>query len=171
MKILMYILGFLFLLVLLFFIRGLITPSIYYESKVTINKSAAEVWNVMSDESRISEWIEGIQSTEHISGPENQVGAVSKIYFDQGGKLETMQETITELQENKRIAMDFTMDFMDMEYSMDLTEENGKTLLLSKTKTVGNSFFAKAMISWMKGTMKKQEETNLAKLKEVVEQG
>ncbi len=169
MKYLKYILGIVLLLIILFFLRGLLTPSIYYESEIEINKPASEVWKIMSDESKLPEWIDGIKRTEHVSGPSNQVGAVSNIYFDQRGKEEVMQETIKEMVENQRIAMDFTMDFMNMEYSMDLKETNGKTQILSKTKTMGNGLFAKSMVSWMKGTMKNQEDTNLVKLKGLVE--
>ena len=80
-----------------------------------------------------------------------------------------MKETITELVPNQKMAMNFSMDFMDMDYEMILQDQGDKTAVTSKSITRGNGLFAKAMVSWMKGGMKKQEDKNMAKLKGIVE--
>ena len=169
MKYLKYLLIIIVLLAIIFFGKGFLTPVVSYESEVIVNKPVKETWAVMSDESRISEWLIGIKKMELISGTENTVGAVSKIYFEENGEEMIMEETITAIKPNEHIAMTFTMDFMNMDYEMFLTEEAGKTRILSKSETTGNGIMAKSILSFMTGTMKKQEETNLNNLKTVIE--
>ena len=80
-----------------------------------------------------------------------------------------MQETITAITPNEHMAMTFTMDFMDMDYEMHLTDEDGKTRIKSNSNTTGNGIMAKSILSFMKSAMKKQEDTNMNNLKTVIE--
>lgn len=151
-------------------VKGLLTPSVSYECEVRVNKPAGEAWAVMSDESKLSQWIEGYIRGELVSGTRNAVGAVSNIYVEENGEEMVMQETITGLEINKLMAMTFTMDFMDMDYEISFEEDNGKTIIRSKSVTRGNGIMAKIIISFMPDSMKKQEEKNLATLKRLIEE-
>ena len=148
MKYLKYILIGIILLVVVFFGRGLITSSIEYDGEVVINKPAKECWAVMSDASRISEWLPSIQKMELVSGEPQTVGAVSTIYVSENGNEMTMQETITEVVDNERMAMTYTMDFMNMVYEMNLKEVDGQTTITTHSVTEGNGLFPKAMVAW-----------------------
>lgn len=168
MKILKYLLLLILLLIVLFFAKGLLTPSVSYESQVVVDKSAKEAWAVMSDETNLPKWLDGFKKAELVSGTPNTVGAVSKIYIEEGGKEMVMQETITAAKPYELMAMDFTMDFMDMAYEMHLQEKDGKTTMTSKSTTTGNGLFAKSMVSFMGSVMKTQEDNNLNKLKDLI---
>lgn len=168
MKFLKYLLILLLLLVGFFFVKGLMTPSISYESKITVDKSAREAWNVMSDESKLPEWLSGFKSTELISGTKNTVGAKSKVTMEENGQVTEMTETIVKVIEDKLFAMNFTTDFMDMDYEMHFEEQGGKTVLTSKTTSYGNSLVAKSIIAFIKGSMKSIEDENMHKLKNVI---
>lgn len=170
MKYLKYLLGLIVLVAIIFFGKGLLTPSISYENEIVVNKSAAESWAVMSDESKLSQWIKEVKKIELVSGTANTVGAVSNVYVDEGGQEMVMKETITKLTPNELMAMTFTMDFMDMEYEMHMKEEGGKTTITSKSTTTGNGIFAKSMLSFMGGSMKAQEDNNLSNLKKLIEE-
>ncbi len=170
MKYVKYLLGFIVLLILVFFGRGLLTPSIYHESEIIVNKPVKESWAVMSDESKLPKWIKGFKKTELISGTANTVGAVSKIYVDDNGQEMVMEETIKEITLNELMAMKFTMDFMDMDYEIHMKENDGKTTIHSKSTTLGNGLFAKSMLSFMSGSMKSQEDENLQNLKKLIEE-
>ncbi len=169
MKILKYILIIIAVLLVLIIIKVLLTPRISYETQIKVDKPQSEAWAVMSDVTKAPEWIKGFKKSELISGTANTVGAVSNIYFDEGGKEMVMKETITKIEPDKMIAMNFSMDFMDMDYEMYLSEENGSTLIKTKTETKGNSFMARCIVAFMGGSMKKQEDINLNNLKEVIE--
>ncbi len=170
MKYLKYLLYLIIVLALIFFGKGLLTPSVSYESEIVVDKPAREAWAVLSDETKLPEWIEGFKRTELVSGTANTVGAVSKVYVEDNGQEMVMEETITALEPNERMAMTFTMDFMDMDYEILLKENDGKTTISSKSTTEGNGIFAKSLISFMPGAMKEQEEKNLSNLKKVIEE-
>ncbi len=170
MKFLKYLLAALLLLTILFFAKGLITPSISYENEVTVNKPAQEAWNVMSDEENLPKWIKGFKSTTLVSGTANTVGAVSNIVIEEGGKEMIMQETINKVKPNELLDMTFSMDFMDMDYLITFTEKDGKTTIKSTSTTKGNGLFAKSIVSFLTSTMKTQEDVNLAKLKQLIDE-
>ena len=86
MKFLKYTLIFVVVLVLLFFGKGLLTPTISYENEITVNKSAKEAWAVMNDETNLPKWIEGFKRVEPVSGTPNTVGAVSNVYVEDQGQ-------------------------------------------------------------------------------------
>lgn len=170
MKILKYLLALVLILVMLFFAMGFIKPSVEYDCEVRIEKPAMEVWAVMSDESKMSEWIKGYKSSELISGTPNTIGAVTKVNIEENGTEMSMEETITALVPNKRMAMDFTMDFMNMDYDLRLEDNGSYTIVKTKSKTVGNGMVAKSMISFMPSAMEAQEVENLNNLKRLVEE-
>ncbi|AXT50892.1 hypothetical protein D1818_08660 [Aquimarina sp. BL5] len=170
MKYLKYLLFLIIILALIFFGKGMLTPSVSYENEIVVSKPANESWAVMSDESNLPKWIEGFKRTELVSGMENTVGAVSKVYVEENGDEMMMEETITAVKPNEHMAMTFTMDFMDMDYEMLFKEKDGKTTISSKSTTMGNGIFAKSLISFMSGSMKEQEDKNLNNLKKIIEE-
>ena len=169
MKILKWFLILVALLALVFFGKGLLTSSVEYECEVSVDKPVEEVWAVMSDTSRSGEWIEGYLRTEPISGDHGTVGAVSNIFVDNNGQELSMEETIKELIPNEKIAMTFTMDFMDMDYAMSVSEEGEGSKITSYSKATGNGIFAKYMVAFMPSAMKKQENKNLGLLRDAIE--
>jgi len=169
MKIIKYLLIALAVIAVIFFGRGLLTPSVTYGSEVIVEKSAKEAWAVMSDESKISQWIQGYIKSELVSGEKNTVGAVSKIYVDDNGQEFVMQETITAVKPNELLAMTFSMDFMNMDYKMELEETGDGTKIRTTSTTTGNSLFAKSMVAFIQGSMKEQEDKNLNNLKRLID--
>jgi len=91
------------------------------------------------------------------------------VYIEEQGEEMIMKETVTAVKENEHLAMTFTMDFMDMDYDIYFKEQNGKTVITSKSTTTGNGVIAKSMISFMKGSMAAQEDENLMNLKNLIE--
>ena len=170
MKYLKYTLGLIALLGILFIAKGFITPSISYTSEVVVDKPMKEVWAVMNDESKTSQWIDGIKKQEHVSGEKGTIGAVTKYTFVENGQESIMLETIKALRPNEHIAMDFVMeDVMEMDYSMDTHVKDGKTHIKSSTTTRGIGVFMRSMVSFMQSTMQAQEDENLNNLKKLIE--
>ncbi|WP_422359710.1 SRPBCC family protein [Reichenbachiella sp.] len=169
MKYLKYLLYVVLALVVVFLGKGLMTPSIAYECEVTVNKPAAEAWAVMSDESRLAEWLEGYKNGELVSGEKNTVGAVSNIYVEENGEEMVMQETITAIEPNRLMAMTFTMDFMNMDYQITLEEKDGQTIVRTQSLVTGNGLMNQSVVSFFPSMMKEQEEKNLSNLKQLVE--
>ena len=170
MKILKYILGILALLALLFILIGLIKPELAYEYEIMVDKPVAESWAVSQDEEKMADWLPGYQKMVHVSGTPNAVGAVSDVYFINEGKEMVIRETITEIIPDESVSMTFTDDFMTMDYTLKMADENGITKISTNTTAVGNNFFSKSVMALMGGMIKAQEETNLANLKKTIEE-
>ena len=168
MKILKIVIGFLSLLLIIFVLLGFIVPRVSYSSEVTVDKPASEAWSVMSDEGKLSQWLMGYKRSELISGTPNTVGSVSNIYIDNQGQETVLKETVTELVPNKVMAMDFSMDPMDMDYRMTFEEQDNKTVIKSNTNVSGNGWFMRSMMALMKGGMKSQEDINMGQLQKLI---
>lgn len=169
MKYLKYLLYAILALVVIFFGKGLLTPSISYDCEVSVSKPAVEAWAVMSDESRLTEWLEGYKKGELVSGEKNTVGAVSNIYVEENGEEMVMQETITALEPNRLMTMAFTMDFMNMDYEIAVEEKEGGTIIRTKSVVTGNGLLNQSIVSFFSAAMKEQEEKNLNSLKVLIE--
>jgi len=170
MKILKYILGILALLILVFILIGVFKSEVAYDYEIMVDKPLAESWAVSQDEEKMADWLDGFQSIEHVSGTPNTVGAVSDVHFISEGQAMTIRETITEIVPNESVSMKFTSDFMDMDYTLRMTSIDGKTQISTNTSAVGNGMFSKSLMALMAGSIKAQEETNLANLKRTIEE-
>lgn len=169
MKILKWILGIIALLALLFLAAGFITPSISYDSEITVDKPIKEAWAVMSDETKISQWLKGITKVEHVSGEKGKVGCVTKYTFVENGQESIVVETIKEIKDDEYIVMDFTMEgAMTMDYRINYSENNGKTDIKSSTIVKGDGMFMRSIMSFMTSTMKAQEDENLTNLQKLI---
>lgn len=157
---------------LVFFIaKGFITPSITYGSEIIVDKPIAEVWGVMNDESKVSLWLEGMTKMEHIGGEKGKVGQVTQYTYNQDGQESIIVETMKSIKKEDHVAMDFVMeDVMTMDYRMDLSTKDGKTIVNSATTTKGIGMLMRSMISFMGGSMQKQEDLNMSRLKKVIEE-
>lgn len=171
MKFLKYLFAIVAVLALLFIGRGILTPSVNYDSEViTINKPVKEAWAVMNDPTNLPKWIKGFKRTELVSGTANTVGAVSHNYIEENGEEMMMTETITAIKPHEYLAMHFSMDMMEIDYEVFFKEKNGKTSMHSTSKTVGNGLLTKSLFSFMSTAMKTQEDENLNNLKKIIEE-
>lgn len=169
MKYLKYILGILGILIIGFFLLGLIKSEISYECEIMVDKPLAESWAVSQDEEKLADWLDGFQKVEHVSGTPGTVGAVADVYFITEGQEMVIRETITEIVPDESISMSFKSDFMVMDYILRMKPVDGKTKMSSSTTAMGQGMVSKSMMALMGGSIKKQEETNLARLKETIE--
>ncbi len=169
MKYLKYILGILAILVIGFFLLGLIKPELSYECEVMVDKPLSESWAVSQDTEKMSDWLDGFQKTEHVSGTPGTVGAVSDVYFITDGEEMTIRETITGIVPDESISMSFTSDFMDMDYKLTMKSIDGKTKISTNTTAIGNGVISKSIMALIGSSIKAQEETNLSSLKKTIE--
>lgn len=169
MKYLKYILGILAVLIIAFFLLGIISPEVSYDCEIIVDKPLGESWAVTQDEEKMPDWLEGFKSIEHVSGVPGTTGAVSDVYFITDGQEMTIRETITEIIPNESISMSFASDFMDMDYKLIMKFIDGKTKINSSTTAVGNGMFSRSVMALMGKSIKTQEETNLINLKKTIE--
>jgi len=169
MNYLLYIIGIIGTSVVGFFALGLIKRKIMYDCEIMVDKPIEEAGNVAQDEERMSEWLEGFKKIEHVSGTPKTVGNVSNIYFTSNGKEMVIKRTITAIKLFESMESLSETDFMNMEYIVKMIAIGNKTKISSSTTVKGNGIFAKSLMVFMGGSLKKQEETNLIKLKNTIE--
>jgi hypothetical protein len=134
-----------------------------------VDKPIAESGSVAQDEERMGEWLEGFKKIEHIRGTPKTVGNVSNVYFTYNGKEMVVKRTITAIKLFESMESLSETDFMNMEYRVQMTAIGEKTKISSSTTVKGNGMFARSLMVFMGGSLKKQEETNLVKLKNTIE--
>jgi hypothetical protein len=164
-----YTLGIALILIAIFLVIGFIKPGTSYNCEVMVAKSIEECGYVAQDEERMSEWLEGFKKIEHVSGTPKTGGNVSNVYFTINGKEMIVKRTITAIKLFESMESLSETDFMNMEYRVNMTAIGEKTKISSSTTVKGNGVFAKSLMVFMGGSLKKQEEMNLAKLKNTIE--
>lgn len=165
----LYVLGIISTLVIVFLLIGLIKPGLSYHCEIMVDKPIEESGYVAQDEERMSEWLEGFIKIEHVSGKPKTVGNVSNVYFEINGKKMVVKRTITAIKPFESMESLSETDFMNMKYSVNMTAIGGKTKISSSTTVKGNGLFAKSLMVFMGASLKKSEETNLARLKNTIE--
>jgi hypothetical protein len=165
-----YALGIIAILIIIFLLIGLIKPSTSYHCELIVDKPIEESGNVAQDEERMSEWLEGFKKIEHVRGTPKTVGNVSNVYFTANGKEMVVKRTITAIKLFESMESLSETDFMIMEFSVKMTAVGEKTKISSSTTVKGNGIFAKSLMVFIGGSLKKQEEMNLAKLKNTIEE-
>lgn len=66
-----------------------------YTSEIEINQPIDKVIELFDNPENMSKWMEGLQSFEHLSGNQGEVGAKSRLKFKMGKREIEMIETIT----------------------------------------------------------------------------
>ncbi len=75
-----------------------------YTNQIEINQPLDRVVELFDNAENLKEWMEGLQSFEHLSGEPGQVGAKSKLVFLMGKRKIEMIETITKRELPKEFA-------------------------------------------------------------------
>jgi len=175
MKILKYFLYIIIGLVLLFFVIGLLKPSVSYGHEITVNKSAKEAWAVSQDDSKFSQWLEGFKSIELISGEQGEVGSKYKVIVNPGEGQPDFEMVETFLVENEyeRVEMSFESEMMDFYQIITLKEADGKTTIKTDNTVSGKGIMMRSMFAIMEtlsGAFTAQETKNIEALKKLIEE-
>lgn len=175
MKFLKYLIYLLVALVLIFLAVGWMNPSVSYGHEVVADKPVIEAWAVSQDESKYSQWLDGFESIELLSGEHGKIGAKYKVVVDPGdgqAKFE-MIETVVSIEEFDHVTMNFDSDFMDFEQTMTFEEADGKTSVKTDSKVMAKNIITRSMFAVMEmfgGSFKKQEAKNIEALKKLIEE-
>ncbi|MBT8191107.1 MAG: SRPBCC family protein [Bacteroidia bacterium] len=175
MKVLKYIFFFVVALIVLFFLVGLIKPTINYGAEITVNKSAKEAWAVSKDESKYDQWLEGFKSIELIEGEQDQLGSKYKVIVNPGeGQADfEMIQTLVDYKDYEYVVLHFDSEFMDFEQKISHTESDGITTIKSDSNVKAKGLVMKSMFAIMEmfgGAFTKQETKNFNALKKLIEE-
>lgn len=173
MKVLKYFLLLFLGLILVFLGIGFANPSIHYGHEITVNKPLAEAWFVAQDKAKFSQWLEGFNSIELISGKQGDVGSRYKIIVTpkSGETPFEMIETIISKKELDHVSMHFDNEMMNFNQIISFSENNGKVNIKTASTITAKGIFIQSIFATMEmigGAFQKQEAKNIEALKRVI---
>ena len=141
-----------------------------YSVRVDIDRPVEEAWEVLMDESRMGEWLEGYKSMELIEGEPLTVGSKHKLVFEENGQEMSFTETVTAINPPTEFSFDFDHDMMSSSIQMTL-ESTGpaSTRITNRTKFSANGFFINLLMFFMTPRMKGRQRRSYARLKALIE--
>ena len=171
MKILKYLLYAVAALGVLFIAAGFVKPTAGYGNEIEVNKPLRESWAVYQDMSKLGDWINGFKSMELISGEKGTVGSKYKIIVhpEEGEYIELI-ETITSLQDQESMGLEFDSEFMTNNLLVNFSEKEGKTYIKTNATVRGKGMFMRSLMALMEGPMGNEDLKNMTALKKLIEE-
>ena len=169
MKVLKIIGGIFLLLIILFFLTGVIWPTFTYESQVTVNASPERSWNVFNDAELMPEWIQGFKSIKPISKEPGEVGSKYELIILENGEEMRLYETITAFDVNREFKMTVTNDVLDNYVEVTFTPDGDNTVIKASSYVDGKGLFWKSMLFVAKSVIQQTSDEQYEKLKELIE--
>lgn len=142
---------------------------ITYETKTSIEKPLKEVYEAISDPTRVKHWLQGLEKLEPISGTPMQVGFKSKYTFVENGRTAIFHEEMTAVSPYESFTYILESDSLTMEGHTQMGHKNGKTKLTVSNKVKGKTLGMKIMMPFLKGMMRKRQIQDFARFKAMLE--
>ena len=165
-KVILYILCIIVLLVVGFFCIGIFVPAVEYTTTVEINKPRDFTWNVIRER---KDWIYGFKSFEQVSGAPNEKGSRAKITVVRDGREMSFDSELLDIKPPEMSVTELTNDMLTHDATVHLTENNGKTTIVSNEKIVGKNAFFRSLFVLMKSSITSVSQKNFEGLKQAVE--
>jgi uncharacterized protein YndB with AHSA1/START domain len=135
-----------------------------YTTSVQVNRSPAEVWSVFTDEEKMPEWLDGLESLELVSGEALQVGSVWKMHFDINGQGFVKSETVTAVEPGRLYAFDADNDYFTGHTEILFVEEGGATEIQTTNSMAAKSALFRAVFYLQRGMIAEQAASSYLKL-------
>ncbi len=141
-----------------------------YSVSVEVNKPIEEAWEVLMDESKMGEWLEGYKGMELLEGEPLTVGSKHKMIFEENGEELTFTETVTAISPPTEFSFDFDHDMMSSNIQMTLESVGpASTRITNRTRFTANGFFIDLFMLLMTPRMKSRQRRSFARLKALIE--
>ncbi len=139
--------------------------------EVTLDKSRQEVWKAFDSPANMRKWQPTLKSFEPVSGTPGQVGAVSRLTYDENGRSIVLTETITLRQELVAFA-----GMYDSGHAVNTVQNSFTEVAPGRTKWVMEADllfrgFLKLMAPFIRGTIEKRMRTDVERFKTLLEAG
>jgi len=169
MKALKYFSYFILFSFIVFVLIGQIFGKLEYTSKVVINQSIENTWEVFTDQKKMVNWINNFKSIELITGEMNTIGAKYKLIVEDGGEEYEIIETVKELVPNKLYSLKLENDVLTNNVTFNFISIGNKTEITSSEQLEGKGFIMKPIFVFMKGYLQSESQASLDRFKLLVE--
>ena len=165
-KIIFYLFGMIVLLVVVFLGIGFFVPVIEYTTTVEINKPRDFTWQVLRER---KDWIYGFKSFEQVSGGPNEVGSRTRVTVVRDGVESTFDGELKDIKPPEMVESELSNNMLVHDAVVRLTDEGGKTLLISNERITGKNPFFRSMFVLFKSRITSISAKNFEGLKQTVE--
>ncbi len=140
-----------------------------FSSEIIINRSVKEVYRFAVSPKNLNKWVNDFQSYKPIKGRNRKKGSTAThIYEDQAGKLEVHEEVL-DITPEKLFKTRLSHKNMNTVLEFRFLNQGGSTKVVTDTYVKLKPAVFNLFSFFMKGQMKKQQQADLRRLKNVVE--
>ena len=142
-----------------------------YTCEIEINQPVNKVIELFDNADNLTQWMEGLESFEHLSGEPGQPGAKSLLKFKMGNRKMEMTETITVRNLPEDFSGYYEMDGMvnHIKNSFSALSENKTRYVTENEFVIKKNLFMKIFAFLMPGQFKKQSMKYLESFKKFAE--
>jgi hypothetical protein len=114
-------------------------------------------------------WTSDLERFEVVSGTPGQVGSIARLHYRQGNRRYVMEDRLLESDPGRRYVSRVTGDALTAEVETTLVPSGSGTSLAISWSGAGRSALFRLLLPFMRWSISRQIQTDLAKLKRVVE--
>ena len=144
-------------------------PPYRNEASVEIDRPAADVFPYLAAPERRLKWMEKLVASEQLTDGEPSLGTRFRDVFEDHGHRVELDAEIVEWEPDERVSTRLTSSGFDSTASQRLEDLGGRTRLEVTIETEYKSRFARLMGGVITGHAQKQLETDLERLKRLLE--
>jgi carbon monoxide dehydrogenase subunit G len=138
-------------------------------NSIHIDRSPEEVASVMLDPSKVILWTSGLEEFEVISKEPGLIGSKARLHYLEGGRRYVMEDHLLEVDPNRRYVSHVSGDVIDAKVETFLKPVGTGTQVEVCWTGRGKPLLLRLMLPFMRKNISRQAQTDLVKLKELVE--
>ena len=141
-----------------------------FKLELVIEKSRVEVWKIFDSTENLKQWQPSLKKFEHVSGTPGQLGAISKLTYEENEREFTLTERITHRQEPARFDGAYENEFADNIIKNTFVEmSEDETLWVSENEFKFKTLIMKIMGTVMKRNFVRRAYRDMERFKEFAE--
>ena len=139
------------------------------ETSILITAPPEAVTQVILNPDLAVRWTTDLERFEVVHGNAGQPGAVARLHYLQGGQRYTMEDTLLYAEPGRCYRSRVTSDVLSAEVETTLEPGEGGTWVRIRWTGSGRRFPLRFLLPLMRGSVTRQAEADLRKLKDLVE--
>ena len=143
--------------------------AVQIKSTIRTNATTEKVWDVFMNPDNLKFWLTDFISLTHTSGKVGEPGSTYKMKFKEGEKEIEVTEEVLKITPNKQYTFKMVHNSFESENEITLESFVEYTEFIQTIQFTPKEFFMRLIMPLLKGVMKKRTESELIKLKELIE--
>ena len=169
MKKIKIILGIITVLVLAFFVTGLVVKETTYTAEISVNKPISEVFKIFNQPGNMKKWIPEIKSIDTLNLNPGFTGSEFKMVVENQGQEITMIQKVLAYIPNNKVTFFLDAENMLKKDNYTFTETDGVTTVRLNASCQSDSYVMACMFPYFKSTFKEQDQSYLNSFKQYIE--